>query len=90
MYLEHCLPNNMDQQLLKQFVELLITAAQMFEEDKQFGKLLISILKSFGRKLENFTNQLQEIISSHKSIWKNQLHKVYSSICDDVQNMSQR
>lgn len=67
----------------KQIIDLMLKAADDMSENKTFGKLLISIVKTIGKHLKQVEPSIQQIINKHKTAFKvkaeNELNKFNDS-----------
>lgn len=80
--LEMLLTNEIETDALKKLLELLLAVAGNYSADKTFGKLLLALVKTSNKNAATFQQQFQDILTKHKSIWKNQVSKALEASCE--------
>lgn len=68
---------DIDNDVITKLLEHLVLVASIFNENKQFGKLIVTIIKLIDKNnLRNYLDQLKYITNEHKTFWKGQSLKL--------------
>lgn len=68
--LEALMIHPLEKDVFEKILELFQVSQIKFTSDKMFGKILVTFIKASGNLTVRYEEQVQKIISVHKTIWK--------------------
>lgn len=83
------LNSKIDQATLNKLLNILSNTGAEYIKDKNFGKLLLSLLEVLGQNATNYEQALKHIITEHKSVFKPKLQPAYENIFLESQIFTQ-